>query len=82
MTVHNSVYYVPLDANGVPTSSAPLKARYNDVLRLWVDDSNEFVIETLGLLKEGDHAAFSSPDYDDVADYLDEIADAWLVDNS
>lgn len=81
MSIHSVVYYIPLDDEGIPTSSVPLTARYNETMRLWVDEGTDFVIELLGLV-EGENAAYSSADYDDVVDYVDDIADAWLVDNS
>lgn len=81
MTIHNVVYYIPLDDEGNPTSSTPLIARYNEIMRLWVDEGTDFVIEFVGLV-EGENAAYSSTNYDDVVDYVDDIADAWLVDNS
>ncbi len=80
MTVQ-TVYYLPLDDEGIPTSSVPLTARYNDTLRLWIDEGTDFVIEFLGLVA-GENAAYSSSSYEDVQEYADELADAWLVDNS
>jgi len=65
---HDTVYYVPLDDDGIPTSNEPLEAYYDETLEAWVGEGR--TIEYLGHIV-GLNGVFSSQSRDEVAEWLD-----------
>lgn len=55
----NIIYYVPVDADGVPTEAFPRCAQFDVEQDAWVDADNGVIIEFLGLIL-GENAVFSS----------------------
>ena len=70
MTNRATVYYIPLDNDGAPTSSVPLEAEYDRSRHVWVNEETGFVVRFLGLV-EGLDGMFSSLDRNIVLDWLD-----------